>query len=164
MVALWKSRTAANNLNAERDLRFASIPALEMSLDGTEDTFAKYFFAIYHCSPDEESGVNDLRRALSAQFPEKCIPVGPRFVLIGFAACKVLTSYYQALSGTETLTDEFREYSRRRQTEIADAHEQSQSLPFPIDLTEGQLARDYEMEFLTCLALSNRQIVFSPTK
>lgn len=140
-------------------LAFYSTAALERGLDGHDETFAPYFFAMYHCSPDEDTGVNQLRERLSQEFPEKVVRVGKRFVLSGHPAAVTLTSYYQALSEAETLGEDFRDYAAERVREITQAHRDSQSLPVPIDLTEGQLANDSRLELLTCIALRNGQVV-----
>lgn len=143
----------------EGDLRFLSTAAMERGLDGSEKSFAAYFFAIYHCSPDEQSGVKDLREQLRQQYPDKAVPVGDRYVLIGKPAYLALAAYYQALVGCETLKDDFREYAKERLAEITKANNSSQSLPIPIDLTEGQLSQDRRLEFLTCVAITNGQVV-----
>ncbi len=143
------------------ELRFLSTAALERGLDGGEDRFARYFFAIYHCSPDEPSGISDLREQLKLKYPSKAAPVGQRFVLLGEAAFTALAAYYQALSEAESLSDEYRAHSKERLAEITELHQNSQSLPVPVDMTEGQLAQDKRLEFLTCLALRNGQVVSS---
>src|ERR1019366_1680247 len=80
-------------------LIFHSIAALERGLDGGEDRFAAYFFAIYQCRPDERNTgiINERREQLRKQFPDKAIPVGKRFVLQGEPAWIALAEYYQAL-------------------------------------------------------------------
>jgi len=137
---------------------FYSIAALERGLDGGEDRFAAYFFALYHCSPDESAGINDLRDRLASEHPEKVISIGRHYLLKGEPAFTALTAYHHALANTETLSEEFRAYSAERVREITDRHRKSQSLPIPIDLTEGQLAQDYRLEFLTCVAIRNGQV------
>ncbi|NYH20093.1 hypothetical protein [Paraburkholderia bryophila] len=141
------------------DLRFMSTAAMERGLDGSEEYFANYFFAIYHCSPDEPAGINELREQLRQTHPTKVIQVGQRFVLSGQAAYVALASYYQALSACETLKDDSRVYARECLDRVTDVHHQSQSLPVPIDLTEGQLSQDPRLEFFTCVAISNGQVV-----
>jgi hypothetical protein len=141
------------------DLRFMSTATLESGLDGSEERFAIYFFAIYHCSPDEPAGINERREELRRAFPGKVIPFGKRFVLAGEAAYLALAAYYKALAVCETLTDDFRSYASQRLDEITGAHRDSQSLPIPIDLTEGQLSQDRRLEFLTSVAISNGQVV-----
>jgi hypothetical protein len=141
------------------NLHFMSTSALERGLDGSEERFAAYFFAIYHCSPDEPSGISERRKQLRQSFPAKAIPVGKRFVLAGEAAYLALAAYYQALINCEALTDDFRSYASERLDEITNAHRESQSLPIPVDLTEGQLCQDFRLEFLTYIAISNGQVV-----
>ena len=141
------------------NLRFMSTAAMERGLEGSEERFAAYFFAIYRCSPDEPAGINERREQLRQEFPSKAIPVGQHFVLAGEAAYLALAAYYQALIICETLTDDFRAYARERLDAITTAHRNSQSLPVPIDLMEGQLSQDFRLEFLTCIAISNGQVV-----
>jgi hypothetical protein len=128
--------------------------------DGSEERFADYFFAIYRCSPDKfgpEDGVNEHRNKLREEFPAKAITIGRRFVLFGQPAWLALAAYYQALT-LGTPRDDFRVYAKERLDDVTKAHRDSQSLAMPIDLSEGQLAGDRRMEFLTRLALSNGQI------
>jgi len=139
-------------------LVFHSIAALERGLDGTEERFADYYFAIYHCSPDEPAGINEYREQLRKQHPSKVVTVGKRFVLVGEPAWLALAAYYQALIAAETLSDDFRAYSGERLEVFTQAHRNSQSLSIPIDLTEGQLASDHRLEYLTCVALDNGQV------
>ncbi len=142
-------------------LGFYSTAALERGLDGGEDRFASYFFALYHCSPDEPAGINELRERLKQEFPAKVIDIGRRFVLCGEPAFRALTAYYHALTQAETLSEDFRAYAAQRVEEITKAHRDSQTLPVPIDLTEGQLAQDHRLEFLTCTAINNGQVFWS---
>ena len=51
--------------------------------------------------------------------------------------------------------DDFRAYAGERLDQITIAYRTSQSLPFPVDLMEGQLSQDSRLEFLTCIAISN---------
>jgi hypothetical protein len=146
------------NSKSMGDLCFVSTAAMERGLDGSEERFADYFFSIYHCSPDEPAGINELREQLRQAHPTKVIQVGQRFVLSGQAAYLALVSYYQALSVSETLKDDFRTYARECLDRVTEVHHQSQSLPIPIDLTEGQLNEDHRVEFLTCIALRNGQV------
>ena len=137
---------------------FHSIAAMERGLNGGEDRFADYYFAIYHCAPDESGGINERREQLRKQFPDKAISVGKRFVLQGEPAWLALAAYYQALIACETLSDDFRAYAKERFEDCTQRHRASQSLPIPIHLTEGQLASDPRLEFLTCVALGNGQV------
>ena len=145
------------------DLHFYSTAALERGLDCDKDQFenrfAAYFYALYHCAPDDLAGINKLRERLREQFPTKVISFGRRFVLMGEAAFRALTAYHHALAGAETLSEEFRAYSAEQVREITEKHRNSKSLPVPIDLTEGQLSQDFRLELLTCIAIRNRQIV-----
>jgi hypothetical protein len=148
---------AASRGGAHIELRFASTAALERNLDGSEERFAAYYFAIYRCSPDEsEAGINAYRENLRQTFPGKSMEVGKRYILVGEPAHLALRAYYRALAAAETLSDDYRQYARERIDVIATIHSESQSLK--IDLTEGQLAQDHRMEFLACLAVMHRQI------
>ena len=137
-------------------LVFASTDALERALDGSDETYFRYFFALYHCSPDEPAGLNDLRRELRDQFPTCATPVGRHFVLYGEAAFRALHGYYDSMSKAETLPDDFRAYAAERRDEISVAHRKSLSLS--IELSEGQLSRDERLAFYALVALSNGQI------
>lgn len=140
------------------DLCFLSTAALERGLDGSEERFVDYFFAIYHCSPNEPAGINERREQLRRQFPDNVIKVGMRFVLTGEAAYQALGGYYHALMLAETLSDDFRIYAKNRLDEITKVHKNSQSLPIPINFLEGELANDSQLELLTCIAIRNGQV------
>ncbi|MDR3414814.1 MAG: hypothetical protein P4L83_01390 [Nevskia sp.] len=143
----------------QADLRFASTKALETSLDGSEEAYSRYHFALYQCAPDERGGINELRESLRVKYPDRVIQVGRRFVLDGEAAFVALSSYYQALTAAETLSSEYHGYISARLADIKNIHSSSQSLPVPINLTEGQLASDPQLEFLTCVALMRGQVI-----
>jgi len=153
------------NPNSAGTLVFQSIAALERGLDGSEERFTNYFFAIYHCEPDETlaGGVNERREQLRRQFPERVVQVGKRFVLTGQPAWLALAAYYQALMASESLSDDMRGYAKQRLDDCTVAHRESQSLPIPIHLTEGQLASDPRLEFLTSVALRNGQVRLKET-
>ena len=152
---LFGTKSAASHEPAR--LVFASVPALEQALDGSEQAYRRYFFALYHCSPDEECALNERRELVRTQYPDKVVKVGQRFVLVGEAAFQIVSAYYQSLA-LQGSPDEFREYAKRRHEIIVRKHRSSQSLPVPIDLTEGQLSADSDLDFYACLALSNGQI------
>jgi hypothetical protein len=149
------------NAKSKGNIRFASTLALEQLLDGTESTFEEYFFAIYHCSYFEKSGIKERREQLANFYPNNVIKVGKFFVLDGEAAFSALSSYYQVLVDTETLDDEFKDYISKRLFEIEEAHKSSQSLRVPINLTEGMLSNDKQLNFFTCLAIDNGQVLLS---
>ena len=144
------------------NLRFISTAKLELELDGSYEKFYEYFFAIYHCSYAENSGIKERREELAKFYPNNVIKVGDYFVLDGEAAFSALSSYYLALIQAETLSQEYRDYIAERLEEVTSAHKASQSLPIPINLTEGQLANDKRMEMLTCIAIGNGQVVVTP--
>jgi hypothetical protein len=141
------------------NIRFTSTTVLEQELDGSDESFASYHYAIYQCLPDEDSGVRDLRQRLKLEYPESSIPVGRHFVLQGEAAFIALKAYYQALVSAETLSEDFRSYIADRLQAVTKAHDASQSLPIPISLTEGQLSHDPQLDLLTCIAIGNGQVV-----
>ncbi len=149
------------NASSKGNIRFASTLALEQLLDGTESTFEEYFFAIYHCSYFKKSGIKELREQLADLYPNNVIKMGKFFVLDGEAAFTALNSYYQALVEAETLEEDFKEYISKRLIEIEKAHKSSQSLPIPINLTEGQLSNDKQLNFFACLAIDNGQVLLS---
>ncbi|MNG20738.1 hypothetical protein D3C84_1050180 [compost metagenome] len=82
-------------------------------------------------------------------------------MLWGDPAHQALAWYYEQLSNTTTLPEEFRSYAKRRLVEITNQHQKSQELPVPLDLSEGQLSDDPTLTFYACLALDNQQIVSS---
>lgn len=73
-------------------LAFYSTAVLERALDGSEEAFARYFFAIYHVRHDEQSGIADYREQLRRDYPGCSIPVGEHFILIGRPAFLALAS------------------------------------------------------------------------
>jgi len=150
------------NASSVGNLRFISTANLEQELDGSYEKFYEYFFAIYHCSYAEDSGIKERREQLAEFYPNNVIKVGKYFVLDGEAAFSALSSYYLALIQAETLSKEYRDYIEERLAEMTSAHKASQSLPVPINLTEGQLANDKRMELLTCIAIGNGQIIVAP--
>lgn len=147
------------NASSIGNLRFVSTASLERGLDGSYETFYEYFFAIYHCSYAEDSGIKERRLELSKTYPKNIVEVGDYFVLTGEAAYQALSAYYYTLTITDTLSDEYREYMAKRLEDVTTAHKASQSLPIPVDLTEGQLANDKNMELLTCIAIGNGQVI-----
>jgi hypothetical protein len=141
------------------NIRFISTTSLEAQLDGCKEKFEEYFFALYHCSYAEKTGIKERREQLAEFYPNNVIKVGEYFVLDGEAAYSALSSYYLALIQAETLSEEYRDYIKGRLEEVASAHRASQSLLVPINLTEGQLANDKRMEMLACIAIGNGQIL-----
>jgi len=162
-MRLIKFLKGAAALDASPDARrerlvYASVASLERALDGTSDAFRRYFFAVYHCAPDEDAGINTLRERLRAENPSDAVAVGDHFVLWGASAFQALSWYYTALTKADSLPEEFREHAAIRLAEITRKHEVSQRLSPPIGLSEGQLAEDSKLNFYACLALSNEQI------
>ena len=141
-------------------LRFYSTKALERRLDGSEERFATYFYSIYHCLPNEESDVSNRRDALRLQYPDKAIKINERrFVLVGAPAYQIIAAYFKALIAADTLSEEYRAYKAEHLELVQRKHRDSQGLPVPVDLTEGQLAHDERVERYTLIALRNGQIV-----
>lgn len=147
------------NASSLGNLRFVSTASLEQRLDGSYETFYEYFFAIYHCLYAEDSGIKERRLELSKTYSKNVVEVGDYFVLTGEAAYQALRAYYYTLTITDTLSEEYREYVAKRLEDVTTVHKASQSLPIPIDLTEGQLANDKQMELLTCIAIGNGQVI-----
>lgn len=139
------------------DLVFASTAALEKVLDGSDGTYTRYYFALYHCSPDEDTEINRYRLQLRKQCPDRSVSVGRHFVLWGEPAWRALHSYYHALSKADSLSEDFRAYAQRRIEAIEQKHRRSQLLQ--ISLSEGQLSADETLDFYACLALMNGQIL-----
>jgi hypothetical protein len=157
LFARNKAPMSKSGASPDSDLVFASTAALERALDGSERAFQRYYFALYHCSPDEANDLNARRLQVQEQYPGKSVRVGTRFVLHGEAAFQIVSAYYQALA-LHAKPDEYREYAERRHEVILRKHSASQALPVPIDLSEGQLCADPELDFFVCLALSNGQV------
>jgi hypothetical protein len=148
--------TAVDNTAVPKQLHFYSTGAMERGLDGTEETFARFHWTMYHCSPDEPA-VNDRREQLRKQYPNKAVAVGQRFVLLGEAAYQALGGYYRAQASGNS-SESCRKYYSQQFDRIRAAHIDSQSLPIPVDLTEGQLAHDEQLEFFACVAILNGHI------
>jgi hypothetical protein len=140
-----------------QNIAFASTAELERALDGSDESFRAYYFALYHLYPEEECDFNRYRQRLCHAHPEQAVAIGRHHVLWGEPAFQVARSYYSALAAQAT-PEEFREYAKRRLEAIMERHRASQSLPQPIDLSEGQLNADKELEFFAHLAIGNRQV------
>jgi hypothetical protein len=149
----------AADANGKGNLRFVSTNTLEKELDGSESTFNDYFFAIYRCSPRDNAGIKELREQISNEYPNNAMSVGDDFVLIGEAAYLSLSTYYKALIKSSDIREEFRKYFEERLEQITTKHHQSQSLPVPVNLTEGQLSYDERVELLTSIALNYGQVI-----
>lgn len=145
--------------DSSSSLRFISTASLERGLDGSDEAFVAYFFAIYHCNPDEPAGINDYRNQLRTRFPEDVTPVGKYFVLGGESAFLALSGYYLGMIEADTLSDEFRNYMRECLEQVTTKHRRSQKLG--VNLLEGQLSHDPRLEFFARMALENRQIIIA---
>ena len=102
------------NSNTVEKLRFVSTVTLEQELDKTYEKFNEFFFAIYHCSYAENSGIKERREQLRKTYPNKIIQVGEYFVLTGEAAYLALSTYYHALLEADTLSEEYKDYIKQR--------------------------------------------------
>ncbi len=145
--------------NGNGNLRFVCAKTLENELDGSESKFEDYFFAMYGCSHKINWGISELRERLSNEYPTNVIRVGNYFVLDGEPAYLALSGYYKALIEASNISEEFREYFKERLEAITSKHNKSQSLPIPINLTEGQLSYDSRVEVLTSIALNYGQVI-----
>jgi len=145
------AKSAENN-----NLVFASTSDLEAAIN-TEDDFRRFYYSMYHSSPDTVSEFTKYREKVREEFPEMAVPVGRYFVLFGEAAYMAVSTYYNALS-KQGKPENFRLYAEKRALEIEQLHSNSQNLAVPVELSEGQLAEDKNLEFYSLLALSNRQI------
>lgn len=136
---------------------FASTAELERALNGSDESFRAYYFALYHLYPEENCDFNRYRQKLCSAHPQQAVAIGRHHVLWGEPAFQVARSYYSALA-TQATPEEFREYAEQRLVVITEKHRASQSLPQPIDLSEGQLNADKQLEFFAHLAIGNRQV------
>jgi len=145
--------------NGIGNLRFVCTKTLENELDGSENKFEDYFFALYGCSHKVNWGISELREQLAAKHPNNVIRVGNFFVLDGESAYIALSTYYKALIDASDISEDFCEYFKERLEEITSKHNKSQSLPIPINLTEGELSYDSRVEVFTSIALNYGQVV-----
>jgi hypothetical protein len=152
-----RSKTTDIEMGDNLDLDYASIASLERALNGEDDRYHLYFYALYHCSPNEKNGITEYRNQLREKFPDKAAEVGQYFVLWGEAAYLATASYFLGLS-EQAEPEEFRNYAKERYEEITQRHKKSQELPMPIDLSEGQLCNDKKIDFYACMAISNGQV------
>lgn len=123
----------------------------------SDDDFKKYYFSLYRCSPDEDNDFNRRRTGIKNIHPDLSIPVGKYFILLGQAAHEILDLYYYSLSVFEDLDEKSKQYYARRCETVKIKHERARS--FSIDLTEGQLGTDDDIEFYITKAFANNQII-----
>ena len=145
------------NSNDFCGLEYQSPAEMEASVSD-DRSFKKYYFGIYRCSPDEKNEINILRVSVKEKYPDLVIPVGAHFILSGKAACKVLSSYYYSRSLLEDQPQIHAAYYKQRYESVAKRHDDSQSLPKPINLTEGQLATDFDSEFYIKIAVLEKRL------
>jgi hypothetical protein len=126
------------------EIIYTSPSILERTIS-TEDDYRRLHFALYRCSPDDICGINERRKELSIKYPSKTIPCGRYFILIGVAAAEALSAFYYSMHLAETLPEYLRSYYLERFEKIQEMHQRSQSLPTPVDITEGQFGTDKKM-------------------
>jgi hypothetical protein len=102
---------------------------------------------------DDRSVARDNRRVMPPRPPLTVVQLSDHF------GQYVLTLKCKCGHTRTTQSDEMRAYWKERFDETIERNRASQSLPVPIDLTEGQLAHDSRMEFLTCIALLQGQVL-----
>jgi len=122
-------------------LYYYSPKDLESSIGDDED-YRRYFYSLYRCSPDEDNDFNRRRNEIADKYPELVVYVGDYFVLTGQAACEILSTYYYSLSIIDDYDRQTKDYYFGRYESVLSYHQRTQSLPFPIILTEGQLGTD----------------------
>ncbi len=122
----------------------------------TEEDFKRYYYSLYRCLPNEKNDFNNRRNQIRIKYPELVILFGNYFVLTGNAACEVLSTYYYSLSLLEDYNDEEKNYYIERYETVKEKHRKSQSLDVPINLTEGQLGTDNNIEFYVKEAVINK--------
>ncbi len=130
----------------------------------TEEDFHRYFFSLYRCSPTERNEFNNRRNQVRIKYPKMVIPFGSNFILTGQAAYEIMSAYYYSLSLVEGYTKEEKNYYFGRYESVKLMYEKSQSLPVPINLTEGQLGTDEMVAFYFKEAIINRLISVWDTK
>ncbi len=92
------------------------------------------------------------------------IPFGEYFILTGQAAYEIMSTYYYTLSLVTEFSEKEKNYYFDRFNSVKQMHEKSQSLPFPIDMTEGQLGTDENIEFYIKEAIINKLLSVWQTK
>jgi hypothetical protein len=138
-------------------LEYKSPKEQEVEINSNED-FKKYFFSLYRCMPNEDCDLNTRRNKLRIQHPKLVIPVGDNFVLTGQAAYEVLSAHYYSLSMVEEYEEDVKNYYFKRYETVKKVHDRAQSLPVPIDLTEGQLGTDRDFDFYIKEAIVNQML------
>jgi len=143
-------------------LDYRSPAQLESQMNSTED-FHHFYFALYRCSPDENNDFNKRRNEVSLKYPKLVIPFGDYYVLEGNAAAEILATFYHSLTLVDDIEDETKHYYASRYQDVVEKNQSSQSLPFPINLTEGQLGTDRNIQRMVHEAVLCRQLtVWTP--
>jgi len=114
---------------------------LEASM-GDDEGYRRYFYSLYRCPPDEVNDFNRRRVSIAEKYPAFVIDVGDFFILTGQAACEILSTHYYSMSIIEDYDQKIKDYYFGRYEEVLSFHQRTQSLPIPINLTEGQLGTD----------------------
>jgi hypothetical protein len=138
-------------------LDYKSPKQLENEMN-TYEEFNHFYFNLYRCLPDEECEFNKRRQAIKEKYPDKVIQFGDYYVLNGVAAYEIISAFYYSLSLVEDYEEDVKKYYFKRYEQVKQAHKSAQSLPIPIDLTEGQLGTDSDIEFFVNEAIISRQI------
>lgn len=161
------SKTLAHKLTyksmtSNYSLEYRSPRQLESSMNSAED-FHHFYYSLYRCSPDEENDFNRRRNEVSLKYPDLALPFGDYFVLQGNAAAEILSTFYYSLTLVDDIDDEKKKYYSSRYQHVTERNQASQSLPFPLNLTEGQLGTDENMELMVHEAIMSKQItVWTP--
>jgi len=141
---------------------FLTPAQLEAEMASEQDYYG-YYYSLYRCLPSDNNELNKRRDQIKERFPQLSInlPFNEFYVLEGVAAYEILSTFYYSLHVDELhdITTEERKYYLKRFEQVKTAHERSQNLPYPINLTEGQLGTDREMELYYSQMLLNRQLV-----
>ena len=122
-------------------LDYLSPKDLEASM-GDDEGYRRFFYSLYRCQPDEANDFNRRRFLIAEKYPALVIDVGDYFILTGQAACEILSTHYYSLSIIEDYDQKIKDYYFGRYEEVLSFHQRTQSLPIPINLTEGQLGTD----------------------
>jgi len=144
-------------------LEYKSPKEQESELNSKDD-FERYFYSLYRCTPSEQNDFNARRNQMRNKYPKLVIPFGAYFILTGQAAYEIMSTYYYTLSLVAEFSEKEKNYYFDRFNSVKQMHEKSQSLPFPIDMTEGQLGTDENIEFYIKEAIINKLLSVWQTK
>ncbi len=136
---------------------------LEQNLNSMHD-YEKYFFSLYRCFPYDDNDFIKRRNLIREKFPDLVIAFGDYYILTGQAASEVLTTFYYSHTLIDEYDDALKNYFWKRYNSTKEKHQNSQSLPFPINLTEGQLGTDEDIEIFFKQSLISYSITVSLIK